>query len=199
LFTDGAPAIALAVETSGNESLMSEGPRNNDESIVNWLMGVGIIIHGAILTALCCLNYTLALIRYTGSPIGEGGTRDQLWAATTVAYIYITCAELLRAYTCRSLRDSLFSIGFFSNRWMQKSVGVGLVGAVAFAVIPGLNTAMGFVQLTGIDWAFILTLMWIPCICEEVLKWIYRVHGFGIRPRATRGDIKVDYQLLSPV
>jgi hypothetical protein len=73
---------------------------------------------------------------------------------------------------------------------MQKSVGVGFIGAVSFAVIPGLNTALGFVQLNGVDWAYILGTMWIPCIFEEILKGIYRKTGFGLRPIAVRGDIK---------
>jgi Ca2+-transporting ATPase len=192
LFTDGAPAIALAVETSGNDSLMSEGPRNPNESIISPLMRWGILVHSVILCGMCCLMYTLALIRHTGSEIGFGATREQLWAATTVSYLYIVSAELLRAYTCRSLRDSLWKIGVFSNQWMQKSVGAGFVGAVAFAVIPELNEALGFVQLTGIDWAYILGLCWVPCIAEEILKWIYRETGYGLRPIATRGDKRED-------
>jgi len=192
LFTDGAPAIALAVETSGNDSLMSEGPRNQHESIISPLMRVGILVHTVILCGMCCLMYTLALIRHTGSAIGFGGTRDELWAATTVSYLYIVSAELLRAYTCRSLRDPLWRIGFFSNKWMQKSVGAGFVGAVAFAVIPELNQALGFVQLTGLDWAYILGLSWVPCIADELLKWIYRETGYGLRPIAIRGDKRDD-------
>lgn len=190
LFTDGAPAIALAVETSGNDSLMSEGPRNQHESIISPIMRVGIVIHVIILCGMCCLMYTLALIRYTGSEIGVGDhvTQKDLWAATTIAYLYIVAAELLRAYTCRSLRDSLWKIGFFSNNWMQKSVAVGFIGAVLFAVIPGLNEALGFVQLKGEDWAYILGLCWVPCICEELVKYIYRQTGFGLRPIAIRGD-----------
>jgi len=190
LFTDGAPAVALAVETSGNEALMSEGPRNQDESIISPIMGLGIVIHASILCGMCILNYTLALIRHTGSEIGAGATEEQLHAATTLSYLYITFAELLRAYTCRSLRESVFTIGLFTNRWMQKSVGIGLIGAVSFAVIPGLNEALGFVQITGVDWAFVLGTMWVPCICEEIVKWIYRQTGFGIRPVAIRGDLK---------
>jgi Ca2+-transporting ATPase len=192
LFTDGAPAIALAVETSGNDSLMSEGPRNPNESIISPIMRVGIVLHTTILCGMCCLMYTLALIRHTGSEIGFGGTREQLWAATTVAYLYIVAAELLRAYTCRSLRDSLYKIGVFSNQWMQKSVGVGFIGAVSFAVIPELNEALGFVQLTGLDWAYILGLCWVPCIAEELIKYIYRETGYGLRPIAVRGDKRED-------
>lgn len=196
LFTDGAPAIALAVETSGNDSLMSEGPRNIHESIISPIMRVGIAIHTVILCGMCILMYTLALIRYTGSPTGKSethqGTKHELEAATTVAYLYIVSAELLRAYTCRSLRDSVFTIGVFSNPWMQKSVVVGFIGAVSFAVIPELNEALDFVQLKGEDWAYIFGLCWIPCISEELIKYIYRQTGYGIRPIAVRGDKRED-------
>jgi Ca2+-transporting ATPase len=188
LFTDGAPAIALAVETSGNDSLMSEGPRSPNEHIISKLMLVGIGVHTIILCGMCIFMYTTTLVRKTGNYQGKGGSEEQLESATTVAYLYIVSAELLRAYTCRSLRESVFKIGVFSNMWMQKSVGIGFVGAVLFAVIPGLNTALDFVQLEGEDWAFIIGLSWIPCVGEEILKFIYRQTGFGIRPVAIRGD-----------
>jgi len=75
---------------------------------------------------------------------------------------------------------------------MQKSVGVGFLGAVAFAVIPELNEALGFVQITGVDWAYIFGLCWIPPVMEEVVKWIYRETGYGLRPIAIRGDMRED-------
>lgn len=191
MFTDGAPAIALAVETSGNDSLMSEGPRKQYDSIISPIMRVGIAVHATILCGMCCLMYTLALMRHCGKVNNfarDECPKERLNAATTVSYLYIVFAELLRAYTCRSLRDSLWRIGVFSNQWMQKSVFVGFVGAVMFAVIPGLNTKLGFVQLEGLDWAYIFGLCWVPCIAEELLKYIYRQTGYGLRPVAIRGD-----------
>lgn len=203
LFTDGAPAIALAVETSGNDSLMSEGPRNQHESIISPVMFVGIVVHASLLCGMCLLMYSLALIRHTGDAFASmvdlqaakvvGSPQWlQLARPTTVAYLYIVSAELIRAYTSRSLRDSLFHIGINSNKWMHYSVFTGFVGAVLFAVIPGLNEALDFAQVTGEDWGWICGLCWIPAIADELLKAVYRATGFGKRPVAIRGNQRAD-------
>ncbi len=113
----------------------------------------------------------------------------QYQRASTQVYLFILFAELMRAYTSRSLRESLWKIGVFSNRWMQPSVGIGLVFGVLCAVIPGFNTVLGFAQCTGDDWLWVITAI-IPCIFDEFLKYIYRRTGYGIRPLAKRGNIK---------
>lgn len=275
LFTDGAPAIALAVEDSGNDLLMTEGPRGKNEFIISKLMAVGMVLHATVLTGLCVLMYTLALTRHvtnskgdvsssnwqglspchgiaealcygcdwakqniTKDPtvpeyaciklpnstkylsispcetlttkelcIGCGWTKndvcfpvegsktfityeEELKMAQTTVFLFILLAELFRAPTSRSLRESIFSIGFCSNRWMLPAVFVGLAGGIMCATIPGLNELLGFRQIDGTDWAYICGFMFIPCIFEEIVKLIYRKTGFGIRQKAVRGDLK---------
>lgn len=188
LFTDGAPAVALAVESSGNNVLMSEGPRLLHEHIVTPIMAAGIVIHTIILTIMCMLNYTYALWRFTGSWDGANGDEHALASATTVAYLYIVLSELLRAYTCRSLRESIFSIGILSNTWMQPSVIIGLICSIGITFIPGLNEALGFVVVDGHSWLHLVLSAFVPCVFEEIVKVFYRYTGFGIRPNARRGN-----------
>lgn len=54
--------------------------------------------------------------------------------AQTMAINYITIAELLRAYTCRSLRRSIFSLG--TNKWMHVSVLVAIAAMAFVSVHP---------------------------------------------------------------
>lgn len=238
LFTDGAPAIALAVEDCGNEILMNEGPRGQKEFIISKIMMCGIFLHSTVLVVLCVLNYTLALVRHTGNWRGlhhcsELKTNqacadsayhlcewtdendvcftrrnsfpkkyleyaktyhdyeDKLRRAQTVVYLFILFAELWRAYTARSLRESIFTMGFFSNRWMFPAVATGAVGGVSCALIPGLRELLGFRLVYDYkDWLWIILTSFIPCMFEEFVKLIYRQTNFGIRAKATRGNVK---------
>ena len=57
LITDGAPALALAME-KGDPDIMDQKPRPKNEPIINSSMGLGIVIQtitqtGAVLTAFC--------------------------------------------------------------------------------------------------------------------------------------------------
>ena len=190
LFTDGAPAVALAVEEAGNEGLMTEGPRKQTDPILTPLIYCGIAIHAPFLCFMCLLVYSLTLQRLCGSWLGEGITPEQQLQASTTAYLYILWSELIRAYTSRSLRDSICHLGLFTNRWMQWSVGTcGVVGTV-LCFIPGLNTALNFAPIEGIEATWCAIAVFLPAILEEIVKFFYRRTGFGIRPIATRGDLK---------
>jgi Ca2+-transporting ATPase len=190
LFTDGAPAVALAVEESGNEALMTEGPRKQNDPILTPIIYAGIAIHAPFLCFMCLLVYSLSLQKRCGDWLGTGITEQQQLEASTVAYLYILWAELLRAYTSRSLRDSIFKLGFFTNRWMQRSVGVcGVVGTV-ICFIPGLNRALNFAPIDGIDATWCTLAVFLPAILDEIAKFFYRLTGFGVRPIAKRGDLK---------
>lgn len=187
LFTDGAPAVALAVETSGNEVLMFEGPRKESDHIVSKFMLVGCFIHVPILCGMLILIYSFALMRKTDSWLGQDlpggkivGMHDK-HQASTVAWLYIVTAELLRAYTGRSMRESIFKIGVFTNKWMQTSVITTLFLCVFLACCPEVQDVFGFVTPDGEDWVWIVTLCWVPPACEEGVKWIYRKTGYGLR------------------
>lgn len=190
LFTDGAPAVALAVEEAGNAELMKEGPRRQTDPILTPIIYAGILIHAPFLCFMCLLVYSMSLKKRTGDWLGSGVTERQQLESSTVAYLYILWAELIRAYTSRSLRDSIFHLGFFTNRWMQRSVlTCGIVGT-ALCFIPGLNRALNFAPIDGIDATWVTLAVWLPAILEEIVKFFYRRCGFGIRPVAKRGDLK---------
>lgn len=190
LFTDGAPAVALAVEEAGNEALMTEGPRKQTDPILTPIIYAGIAVHAPFLCFMCLLVYSLTLQRLCGSWLGEGITPDQQLQASTTAYLFILWSELIRAYTSRSLRDSICHLGLFTNRWMQWSVGTcGVVGTV-ICFIPGLNTALNFAPIQGIEATWCSLAVFLPAILDEFMKFIYRRTGFGVRPIAKRGDLK---------
>jgi Ca2+-transporting ATPase len=190
LITDGAPALALAME-KGDPDSMERKPRPKNEPIINASMRTGIIVQtftqtGAVLTAFCLgLLWELAVLGHVPAA-GQNGLAfllnfdwrvvelDALRTAETMAFITLSLCELFRAYTVRSERASLFQIGVFSNKWMQYAVGVSLALLLLVCVVPFLQEIFNTHWMTGREWAVVAGLGIIPAISEEITKFFLR-------------------------
>jgi Ca2+-transporting ATPase len=182
LTTDGAPAIALAIEDS-EEGIMMQGPRSLKESITDKVMIVGMIVHSIALTGFCMLVYFVGLKWHTDKWLGSNLKVDEhgRQVASTMVAIYIVFAELGRAYSCRSQRLSIFTQGFFTNRWMHWACLTAIGATFGVIYIPGLP--FEFVPMTGRDWGLVMGLMPGPFFVDELLKLGFRITKFGERPK----------------
>jgi Ca2+-transporting ATPase len=191
LITDGAPALALAME-KGDPDIMDYKPRPKNEPIVNKTMLIGIIVQtiaqtSVVLTAFCvgllwelaahghlpaagqsALNFLLNFDWKTIEP--EEGLRT----AETMAFITLSMAELFRAYTVRSERASLFSIGVFSNKWMQYAVGVSVMLLIIVCIVPFLQNIFNTHWMSWQEWITVFSLAILPAIAEEITKFFLR-------------------------
>ena len=190
LITDGAPALALALE-KGDPDVMERKPRPRKEPIINAAMRLGIVIQtivqtGAVLTAFALgLLWELAALGHAPAA-GQNGLLfllgfnwqtidvNALHTAETMAFITLSMCELLRAYTVRSERASLFSIGVFSNKWMQYAVGASIGLLLLVCVVPFLQIVFNTHWLSMREWAVVLSLSLIPAVAEEVTKMFLR-------------------------
>lgn len=186
LVTDGAPALALAME-KGDPDTMQQHPRPKDEPIINKTMQIGIIVQtfaqtGAVLTAFV-IGLLWHLEAGAAVPAGENPLLYILqhnWngvdvqTAETMAFLTLSMAELFRAYTVRSERASLFTIGIFSNRWMQYAVGVSLTLLILVCVVPFLQPIFNTHNPSATEWGLVLALAIFPAIAEEITKFFLR-------------------------
>jgi Ca2+-transporting ATPase len=83
-------------------------------------------------------------------------------------------AELLRAFSSRSQDYTLFKIGFFSNKTMNKAVLVSFALTIVVLYIPFLNGIFHTVPLSAADWVNVLSLSFIPLIMGEIYKKIFK-------------------------
>jgi Ca2+-transporting ATPase len=184
LITDGAPALALAME-KGDPDVMDHKPRARNEPIVNRSMGIGILIQtvaqtGAVLTAFILgLSWHLeAGAHLTGNPLTYVLQHDWLGvdvqSAETMAFVTLSLCELFRAYTVRSERASIFRIGIFSNRWMQYAVGASLLLLFLVTSVPFLQPIFNTHFPSPTEWAVVVGLALIPAIAEEITKFFLR-------------------------
>jgi Ca2+-transporting ATPase len=184
LVTDGAPALALAME-KGDPDVMDQKPRAKNEPIINRSMGLGILIQtfaqtGAVLTA-----FGLGLYWHIDQSLPEGinpiiGLIQHNWrgvdvqTAETMAFVTLSLCELFRAYTVRSERASLFSIGVFSNKWMQYAVGLSITLLLLVCIVPFLQPIFNTHFLTAREWLIVLGLALVPAVSEEITKFFLR-------------------------
>jgi Ca2+-transporting ATPase len=187
LITDGAPALALAME-KGDPDVMERKPRPKEEPIVNGSMRLGILIQTFAQTGAVLGAFGLGLLWELGAlghvpAAGQNGLAfllqfdwktvelEALRTAETMAFLTLSLAELFRAYTVRSERASLFSIGIFSNKWMQYAVGLSIVLLILVCTVPFLQEIFNTHWMNGSEWAVVLGLALVPAAAEEVTKW----------------------------
>ncbi len=185
LITDGAPALALAVE-KGDPDIMQQKPRAKSEPIVNRSMLLGLGIQtvaqtGAVLTAFAfgLIGHLEAGASVIGNPIAYLLQHDwrgvDVQTAETMAFVTLSLCELFRAYTVRSERASLFTIGIFSNRYMQYAVGLSIVLLILVCAVPFLQPIFNTHFLSLTEWGIVVGLALIPATAEEITKFSLRM------------------------
>jgi Ca2+-transporting ATPase len=163
LVTDGAPALALGLEKS-EPGIMNRPPRPTREPVINRDMTWAIVAISIADTLAVLAVYILALDRYPG----------QLSMAQTIAFTTLVCSELLRAFTSRSETNSIFTIGFFSNRWMIWATTFSFVLMLGVLYLPFLQTFFGTISPGWKDWLMMLPFMFVAPITAEVVKFFQR-------------------------
>ncbi|HEY2981709.1 MAG TPA: cation-translocating P-type ATPase, partial [Anaerolineales bacterium] len=176
LITDGAPALALAME-KGDPDIMEQKPRAKHEPIVNRSMGIGIAVQTIAQTAAVLGAFGIGLLWHleagahvAGNPLAYLLQHDwrgvDVQSAETMAFVTLSLCELFRAYTVRSERASLFSIGIFSNRYMQWAVGLSITLLLLVSSVPFFQPIFNTHFLTLKEWLVVLGLAVMPAIAE---------------------------------
>ncbi|MDR1162370.1 MAG: cation-translocating P-type ATPase [Candidatus Accumulibacter sp.] len=165
LVSDGAPALALGLE-QGDSDIMKEPPRSPLEPVINKDMAIGISVVGIVDAVAVLTVFSIALARYPG----------HLAVAQTIAFTTLCCSELLRAFASRSEYHSIFTIGFFSNRWIVWAVGASFLLVLMVVYIPFLRPFFDTVPLSLADWALMLPFCFASPVAMELLKFLFRMH-----------------------
>ncbi|HEX9387433.1 MAG TPA: cation-translocating P-type ATPase [Anaerolineales bacterium] len=184
LITDGAPALALAVE-KGDPDIMQQKPRAKSEPIVNRSMMIGLGVQTVAQTCAVLTAFGLGLLWHLevgafaiGNPLTYLLQHDwrgvDVQTAETMAFVTLSLCELFRAYTVRSERASIFQIGLFSNRYMQYAVGLSIALLLLVCSLPFLQPIFNTHFLSLREWAIVVGLALIPATAEEITKFFLR-------------------------
>ena len=163
LVTDGAPALALGME-KGDPDNMKRPPHRPDEPVINREMVWGIAIQTVAITAATLTAFIIGLRWFP----------HNVTAAQTMAFATLSISELFRAYTSRSDRYSLWSIGVFSNKWMQWAVLASLIIVLTIIYVPFLDPVFDTAFLGLREWLVIAPLILVPAAAAEANKYFLR-------------------------
>jgi Ca2+-transporting ATPase len=182
LLTDGAPALALAME-KGDPAIMDRPPRPPSEPIINRTMRLGIFIQtiaqtgvvlGAFVVGLLWHLEAGALVPPSMNPLvyllRHNWSGVDVQAAETMAFVTLSLCELFRAYTVRSEWLSIFRLGLFSNRYMQYAVGLSILLLILVVGLPFMQPIFNTHFPSLREWGVILSFSVVPAIAEEITK-----------------------------
>jgi Ca2+-transporting ATPase len=185
LVTDGAPALALAME-KGDPDIMEQPPRPKNEPVIHGPMRGGILLQTITQTTAVLSAFGLGLYWHIDQALPAGinpilGLIQHDWrgvdvqTAETMAFVTLSLCELFRAYTVRSEKASLFRIGLFSNKWMQYAVGLSIFLLIAVCAVPFLQPIFNTHFLNLTEWLIVVGLALIPAVSEEIYKFFLRL------------------------
>lgn len=183
LVTDSFPALALGQERA-EEGIMKLPPRSPDAKILDKEMRASIAVQALAIMVTVFAAFNLGRIFYPDvylvsnakvsgfSFMPLAGTQPSV-GAHTYAFICLVLAELIRAFSSRSERHSVFSLGVFSNSTLNKAILLSVVLTLAVVYLPFMNEPFYTIPLKLRDWGMILSLILIPFAAGEIFKMIY--------------------------
>lgn len=171
--------LVLAMEDK-EFGIMHRPPRDPRSPILNGELIWRILVVGALILvgAFGLFEWELSL----GASLSE---------ARTVAVNVVVMVEMFYLFNCRSLTQSMFRVGVFSNRWLVVGWVVMLFLQLLFTYAPFMNSVMSSAPITLDAWWRILGVSIITYVIIEVEKWVRQQmpvfkqeRGFAVNPKA---------------
>jgi Ca2+-transporting ATPase len=164
LATDGLPGLALSAEPA-ERGVMQRPPRHPKESIFAHGLAAHMLWVGLLMGFVSIFTETWFF--------RAGNERWQ-----TMVFTVLALSQLGHVLAIRSERQSLFSIGLFSNRHLLGAVVLTLGLQLATIYVPFLNPIFKTQPLTLSELAITLALSSVVFLAVEVEKAVKRWRGW---------------------
>lgn len=165
-------SVPLAFEVL-EPNAMSRIPRSPDEPIFSGFIVARLIIVAVLMTAGACGLFLWDYFRLIGpEPVTLARHSLALSEAQTLCVTSITFTQIFYLFKCRSLKDSFFSQGVFSNPSVFIGIGILLLLQSCFVYLPQLNVLFNSAPISGRAWLYAMSVgaIVLPVIICE--KWI---------------------------
>lgn len=159
LVTDTLPALALGMEKS-EKDVMKQKPRSAKDSFFSGGVGISVVYQGVLESLITLTAFYIGMTQYS-KEIG-----------TTMAFATLGLIQLSHAFNVRSINKSLFSIGFFGNKYLNLAVLISGIMQLAVIVVPFFNQIFKVEHLNSTQWMIVIiaALTIIPAV--ELVKFI---------------------------
>ncbi len=158
LVTDGLPALALGVDPA-EPGVMQRPPRKPEQNIFKGIEPY-IYIYPLILTVATVWLFDIF--------------QPDLIKAQTIAFTSIVMFELFQAVSCRSVRQPVFFVGVFKNKWLWLAILLSLALQLLIMYVPFLQNLFSVAGLSWRDWLLITVVSCVGFIYLELHKFFVR-------------------------
>lgn len=175
LGTDMLPALALGVEKP-EPGLMQRPPRSSKERLWNRALIFRAYLFLGVMEAVAAMAAFFFVLRNGGWSYGQ----DLAWSdplylqATTACLSAIILMQVVNVFLCRSDRESVFSFGFFGNRFILLGIAVEIGLILLIDYTPWGNRIFGTAPIVPEVWLFMIPFAAGMLALEEGRKWLIR-------------------------
>ncbi|WP_028594090.1 calcium-translocating P-type ATPase, SERCA-type [Paenibacillus assamensis] len=162
LVTDTLPALALGLEKA-EKDIMKQPPRSSETSVFADGVGTSIIYQGLLEAALTLFTYWWGHTHYDES------------VAVTMAFATLGLIQLTHVYNVRSNTKSIFTIGVFSNRYLNWAALAAGVLVLVVIWVPYMNELFSVVPLNGEQWLIVVAAAFSILPIVEIVKLFIRM------------------------
>ena len=134
LVTDSIPSICLSFEKS-EKGIMNKQPRGIDKPMFTPFVYANILYSAIIETTFVLIVFFIAKNNYSQE------------IALTLSLLSLVMQEIIYAYSCRNLKESVFKQGIFSN----KAMNIGILILIIIEAIVFLTPVGNFINIVHIE------------------------------------------------
>jgi magnesium-transporting ATPase (P-type) len=159
--TDTFLGLSLAFETKEGD-VMDRPPRPTQQPLLPW----GLILRSGLVSSIMLaggLGVFLWELRMENASLA---------AARTAVVNVIVLVQVFYLFNCRALKQSAFSIGLFTNRWVVAGALAMLVAQVFFTHSAVLNQLFHSAPITLGSWLRATAAAVLVFIVVEIEKWV---------------------------
>jgi magnesium-transporting ATPase (P-type) len=165
-------SIPLAFEVL-EPNAMRRMPRSPDEPVFSGFIVARLIVVALLMSTGACGLFLWEYFRIIGpEPVTNARHALALAEAQTLCVTSITFTQIFYLLNCRSLRDSLFAQGVFSNPAIFIGIGLLLLLQSCFIYLPPLQTLFATAALDARAWLYAMAAGAIVLPVISLDKWI---------------------------
>lgn len=159
LLTDSLPAIAIGLEPN-NKKTMKDKPRDIHQPLLNKVFTTQVVLEGILIAISTIIAFEIGL-----------STGDTL-TASTMAFTTLCLSRLVHGFNSRS-KESIFTIGVFSNKYTWVAFLIGFLSLHAVLFMPMLIGVFEVATLSLAQLGFIYSLSVLPFLVNQWYKLLF--------------------------
>ncbi|MDR3687295.1 MAG: cation-transporting P-type ATPase [Coriobacteriia bacterium] len=198
LATDQVPALALGLENP-EPGVMERPPKRPGEPILTWGMVIkAYLFLGPLAAAVGMFGFFYAYMLYGWHfgdwagmaalgqmPIGASPATGIYMFATTMALTGIVMAQVGNGFAMRTHRQSIFKVGFFTNKMLLWGIVAELVFQAIIVYVPPVQAIFSTAAMSGMQWLVLAAFAPLLLVADEIRKYFLRMS-------AKKPDAKVE-------